>query len=261
MADRLETLSLAPQTPARHRRSDAGPRLTERDLACLRWIAQQYAIRLDQLQRLLLRLTPEEDKSKVRAGADRLSRERTYRTLARWESLGLIEYASILDGEPRWVWLSAKGLREIGSVLRYNRPSAVRLRHLYWTNQVRLWIESRRPADTWKSEREIKAEHLPRQSGEHQEHLPDAILYAANGRISAIEVELEPKAAQQLQAIVAELESQYTSILYFVSQAAQRQLVNLLAIFEPDRRKHFLLYALAAQGNEDEMQILEDLSR
>ena len=170
-----------------------------------KWIAQQYAIRLDQLQRLLLRFTPQEDKSKVRAGADRLSRERTYRTLARWESLGLIEYASILDGEPRWIWLAAKGLREIGSLLRYNRPSAVRLRHLYWTNQVRLWIESRRPADTWKSEREIKAEHLAREAGEYQEHLPDAILYAANGRVSAIEVELEPKTARTLEGILAEL--------------------------------------------------------
>src|SRR6266566_1774468 len=82
MADSLDALSLASQTSTRHRRSDAGPRLTDRDLACLKWIAQQYAIRLDQLQRLLLRLTPEEDKSRVRAGADRLSRERTYRTLA-----------------------------------------------------------------------------------------------------------------------------------------------------------------------------------
>lgn len=260
MTDGVIAPSLARDGSNKRQRSDQGPRLTERDMACLQWIAQQYAIRLDQLQRLLLRYTPEADRGKVRDGADRLSKERTYRTLARWEALGLIEFANILDGEPRWVWLTAKCLREIGSPLRYNRPSAVRLRHLYWTNQVRLWVESRRPADRWKSEREIKAEHLPRELGEHQEHLPDAILYAANGRISAIEVELEPKAAQQLQAIVAELESQYSSILYFISMAAQRQLVNLLATFEPDRRKHFLLYALGAQSNEDEMQLLEDLS-
>lgn len=256
MADSLEAPVLSGQQVKR-RRSDLGPRLTARDLAGLAWIAQQYAIRLDQLQRLLLRFTPEEDKSKVRAGADRLSRERTYRTLSRWESLGLIEYASILDGEPRWIWLSAKGLREIGSVLRYNRPSAVRLPHLYWTNQVRLWVESRRPQDRWQSEREIKAEYQAREAGEHQEHLPDAILYAANGRISAIEIELEPKASRQLQAILAELEAQYTSILYFAAPAAQRQLAQVFATFEPDRRKHFLLYALGVNGNADEMQLLE----
>jgi len=261
LTDGVIAPSLARDGSTKRQRSDQGPRLTERDMACLKWIAQQYAIRLDQLQRLLLRYTPEADRGKVRDGADRLSKERTYRTLARWEALGLIEFANILDGEPRWVWLTAKCLREIGSTLRYNRPSAVRLRHLYYTNQVRLWIESRRPTDRWQSEREIKAGHQAREAGEHQEHLPDAILYAANGRVSAIEVELEPKTARTLEAIVAELESQYTSILYFVSQAAQRQLVTLLATFEPDRHKHFLLYTLGAHGNEDEMQLLEDVSR
>src|SRR5579883_1776963 len=102
-------------------RRDQGPRLTERDLACLRWIAQQYAIRLDQLQRLLLWHTPEVDRAKVRVGTDRLSKERTYKTLARWDALGLIEYGNILDGESRWIWLTAKGLREIGS----RKPFAV----------------------------------------------------------------------------------------------------------------------------------------
>lgn len=258
MADRLEAPALPEQRQAKRRRSDLGPRLTSRDLACLAWIAQQYAIRLDQLQRLLFHFTLEEDKGKVRTGADRLSRERTYRTLARWESLGLIEFASILDGEPRWIWLSSKGLREIGSVLRYNRPSAIRLRHLYSTNQVRLWIESRRPADRWKSEREIKAEHQAREAGEHQEHLPDAVLYAASGKVSAIEIELEPKATRVLEGILAELETTYTSILYFVSQAAQRQLANVLSTFESSRRRHFLLYSLNANGNEDEMTLLEE---
>jgi hypothetical protein len=32
--------------------------LTPRDIICLTWIAMQYAIRLDQLQRLLFRHTP-----------------------------------------------------------------------------------------------------------------------------------------------------------------------------------------------------------
>ncbi len=256
--DGVITPSPASQTLRKRQRSDQGPRLTERDVACLRWIAQQYAIRLDQLQRLLLCYTPQDDREKVRAGADRLSKERTYRTLARWERLHLIEFGNILDGEPRWVWLSAAGLREIGSGLRYNKPSAVRLRHLYWSNQVRLWIESRRPQDLWRSEREIKAEHQAREAGEHQEHLPDAILHAANGRISAIEVELEPKASRQLEAILAELEAEYTSILYFAAPSARRQLAAMFATFEPDRRRHFLLYAVGPNGNEDEMLLLEE---
>ncbi len=260
MTDGVIVPELARDGSSKRQRSDTGPRLTERDLACLQWIAQQYAIRLDQLQRLLLRYTPQDDREKVRTGADCLSKERTYRTLSRWERLHLIEFGNILDGEPRWIWLSAAGLREIGSGLRYNKPSAVRLRHLYWSNQVRLWVESRRPADRWQSEREIKSTHQAREAGEHQEHLPDAILHAANGRISAIEVELEPKASRQLEAIVAELEAEYTSILYFAAPAAQRQLAALFATLEPVRRRHFLLYALGSGGNEDGMLLLEESS-
>jgi hypothetical protein len=257
MAERLEALPLVSPAPVKRRRSDAGPRLTARDLACLAWIGQQYAIRFDQLQRLLLRFTPEADRAKVRDGTDRLSRERTYRTLSRWEQLALIESAAILDGEPRWIWLSPAGLRATGLALRYNKPSPARLRHLYFTNQVRLWVEGRRPADRWQSEREIKAEHQAREHGERQEHLPDAVLYAANGKISALEIELEPKATRTLEGILAELESGYTSILYFVSKASQRQLTALLSTFEPARRRHFLLYHLGTNGDEHEIHLLE----
>ena len=39
--------------------------LTPRDIICLTWIAMQYSIRLDQLQRLLFRYTPEQDRYKL----------------------------------------------------------------------------------------------------------------------------------------------------------------------------------------------------
>ncbi len=49
------------------------PQLTSRGIICLTWIAMQSAIRLDQLQRLLYRYTPEADRYKLEAGTDRLS--------------------------------------------------------------------------------------------------------------------------------------------------------------------------------------------
>jgi hypothetical protein len=239
-----------------YQRKDQGPRLTWRDLQCLRWIAQQYAVRLDQLQRLLLRYTPEADRDKIRRGADRLSKERTYKTLARWDALGLIEYGNILDGELRWIWLSPRGLRSLDLKLRYNKPSAVRIPHLYAVNQVRLWVEGRRPQDRWKSEREIKTGQPALEKGVSRDHLPDALLFATNGKTSAIEVELEPKTRETLEAILYELESTYTSILYFVSLPAQRQLESVLEGFAPSSRKHFLLYSLGEHGNEDEITLL-----
>jgi len=222
----------------------------------LRWIAQQYAIRLDQLQRLLLRYTPEADREKIRQGAEHLSKERTYKTLARWDALGLIRYGNILDGEPRWIWVSPHGLRSLDLPLRYNQPSAVRLPHLYFVNQVRLWVEGRRPLDRWKSERQIKAEQGAFEKGKRRDHLPDALLFAANGKTSAIEVELEPKTRETLETILYELDSTYTSILYFVSAPAQRQLESVLAGFAPGSRKHFLLYSLGEQGKADEIALL-----
>jgi hypothetical protein len=258
--DRESPSSLIPpvgRKPLAHVRKDQGPRLTPRDLQSLGWIAQQYAIRLDQLQFLLMRYTPEADRAKIRQGANRLSKERTYKTLARWDTLGLIEYGNILDGELRWIWLSSRGLRSLELPLRYNKPSAVRLSHLYFVNQVRLWVEGRRPHDHWKSEREIKTEHPALERGERRDHLPDALLFASNGKTSAIEVELEPKTRETLEKILYELESMYTSILYFVSAPAQRQLENLLTSFAPSSRKHFLLYSLGKLGNADEITLLD----
>lgn len=65
--------------------------LTPRDLICLTWIALQYAIRLDQLQRLLFRYTPEQDRYKLKHSADQLSLDCMYELIAKWLSLGYIE--------------------------------------------------------------------------------------------------------------------------------------------------------------------------
>lgn len=252
-------ISPSGKLPQSRRRADQGPRLTSRDLQCLEWIAQQYAIRLDQLQRLLFRYTPEADRDKIRQGADHLSKERTYKTLARWDALGLIRYGNILDGEPRWIWVSPRVLCSLGLPLRYNQPSAVRLPHLYFVNQVRLWVESSRPLDRWMSERQLRAEQGSVARGERRDHPPDALLFAADGKTSATEVELEPESRQTLEAISYEPESSYTSILYFVSAPAQRQLEAVLTGFAPGARKHFLLYSPGDRGMADEIAPLSYL--
>jgi len=78
----VEISPLSPMASTRVRH-DRGPRLTDRDVACLAWIALQYAIRPDQNQRLLLRRTPKRDLARVKPEADRLPLERTYVTLER----------------------------------------------------------------------------------------------------------------------------------------------------------------------------------
>jgi len=90
----------AENLPQRKRRSDSGPRLIERDLAALRWIAQQCAIRLDHLCILLARLTPAGEYVKTPKEAGRLTEKRVMAVTRRWEALGLIEKRWMLVGAP-----------------------------------------------------------------------------------------------------------------------------------------------------------------
>src|SRR5437588_9703563 len=85
--------------------------LTPRDKVCLIWIALQYAIRLDQLQRLLYRHTPVQDRYKLKHGTDHLSLDRTYELVEKWWEFGYIEKKIILHGDKLWIWLSREGLR------------------------------------------------------------------------------------------------------------------------------------------------------
>jgi hypothetical protein len=233
-------------------RHDRGPRLTPRDIACLPWIARQYAIRLDQLQRLLLRYTPEQDRHKLRPDADRLSLERTYDTLERWRTLGLIEQDNILHADKLWIWLSRMGLRETGVAFNYGsgRPASVRIPHLYYVNQVRLAIEEKRSQDTWKSEREIRHELGRPTRGEQQPHVPDAILYATSGKITAIEVERRMKDEGILEETLRTLAMEYRSVWYFASRPAKKKIESLLEAFIPEMRKSFVLYDLGEYGHE-----------
>ena len=174
--------------------------LTPRDRICLIWIAMQYAIRLDQLQRLLFRHTPEADHHKRKAESDHLSLDRTYEIIKKWVALDLIEKKTILHGDQLWIWASRQGLRELQQPFNFSgAPSSIRLPHLYAINQVRMAIEAKRPEDVWKSERQIRKETPAAIKGENQPHTPDAILSATNGKVTAIEVECHEKTRQRIR--------------------------------------------------------------
>jgi len=114
-------------------------------------------------------------------------------------------------------------------------------------------VESRRPLDRWTSERQIKAEQGSVAKGERRSHLPLALLFAANGKTSTIEVKLERKSRQTLEATSYELESSYISILYFVSAPAQMQVEEVPASSAPSARTYFQLYSLGERGMADEI--------
>jgi hypothetical protein len=226
--------------------------LTLRDRTCLVWIAQQYAIRLDQLQRLLYRHTPEVDRYKLKPGREALSLDRTYEIMNKWLALGLIEKEIILHGDKLWIWLTRAGLREVQLDFNYSGvPASSRLSHLYYINQVRLAIEAKRPDDLWKSERQILKEQPALAKGETKPHTPDAILTnMANGKITAIEVEVHAKTDDELEDNLRELAISYKSVWYFTTTTTRRQVEKILETFEPAMYKPFILYNLKEYGHE-----------
>jgi hypothetical protein len=225
--------------------------LTPRDRVCLIWIALQYAIRLDQLQRLLYRHTPDADRYKLRQDIDYVSLDRAYKWLKKHLSHGFIEKDIILHRDQPWIWMSRAGLREVGLNFNYSgAPSSQHLSHLYSINQVRLFIEAKRPGDLWKSEREIRKEATAAAKGETKDHTPDAILTnAMNGKITAIEVEVHAKTASELEDDLRELAVTFRSVWYFTTSATRRQVESLLDTFEPAMRKPFVLYDLKDYSN------------
>jgi hypothetical protein len=225
-------------------------RLTPRDLICLTWIAMQYAIRLDQLQRLLFRHTPEADRSKLKPGADRLSLDRTYELIARWLSWGYIEKGGILHGDKLWIWVSREGMRACQLPFTSSgKPAPSRVPHLFYINQIRLYIEAKRPDDLWISERQIRRDADAPTKGEDLPHLPDATLTnMSTGRISALEIERSSKTEDELINDLRELAVSYKSVWYFASSATRRQVEARLEEFTPEMRKPFRMYSLVEYG-------------
>ncbi len=230
--------------------------LTPRDKMCLLWIGLQYAIRLDQLQRLLFQYTPEQDRYKLKPDTNHLSLDRTYEIINKWLVLGLVEKDTILHGDKMWIWLSRHGLREVRLSFNYGdgAPSSVRLPHLYYINQVRLFLEEQHPYFLWKSERELFRGIGLREKGKKQPHTPDAIITnTANGKVTALEIERSAKNETEFEDDLHELAVSYKSVWYFVTGATRRQIESMLETFLPEVRKPFVLYNLGEYGDAYEI--------
>ncbi|HWD10041.1 MAG TPA: hypothetical protein VHA57_13215 [Actinomycetota bacterium] len=174
-----------------------------RDRYALRWVGEQYACRADHLAQLLVRLGE--------PGA--VSKPWIRTRVAGWERLGLVEQASVLTGEPPWIWLTRQGLSQVGLTFRVWRPKAWMLAHVAATNQVRLFIEPRRPGALWVPERELRHRAL------HQP-VPDAEIHDDTGTVTAVEVELSPKSTERRRRVMQELVAHYDSVWYFAAAAA-----------------------------------------
>jgi hypothetical protein len=235
----LEVSASAPTLPVVRRRSraqgrarrwDAGPAPTARDLAALRFVGEQYAVRVDVAALLLTRLSA--------TGPERggqLSRRAVREQLGRWEQAGWAERRRLLG--QTWVTPTRAGLRLVG--LDYDPWSPVldRLAHHHAVALVRLARELVPGQGGWVCERA-----LWRRRGKASWHLADAALPVAvpeawqrQGISQAwelVEVELTQKARPRVLAALKTRPPHTARITYYVPPelhpALSAQLVSVV---------------------------------
>ena len=135
---------------AKKQRRDAGIlQITERDILALTWIAEQLSIPFDQLQRLLGRNAKQATKT-----PGMLSISATRHALDRWLQLALIETPrKVLNEHATYIWLSRRGISQLGLAYSYYLPRPSTAAHIYAVNAVRLHLENQGLFSLWQSER------------------------------------------------------------------------------------------------------------
>ncbi len=78
--------------------------------------------------------------------------------------------------------------------------------------------------------------------------MPDAILTATTGKVTALEIERSSKTEDELLDDLRELAVTYKSVWYFASSATKRQVEARLEEFTPEMRKPFRIYSLVEYG-------------
>jgi len=174
----------------------ASGRLSERDIAALLFVADMYAVQLDQLAEVL-------GDTEARARAVALA----------WRRARYAESARIGPGRA-WVWLTRGGLAACGLPYTAAAPALSRLAHLRAVTSVRLALEAvsayASAGAFWRGERRLRAraggrvglrEHIP----DGEVHWPDGAPVAFAGECWAIEAELTAKTVARTAAIMTEL--------------------------------------------------------
>jgi hypothetical protein len=217
--------------------TDAG--ITDRDVAALRWLGQQYAARADVLRVLLGRLSPGSPRIEGLLG------ETTLRdVLDRWEDRGLVERDRLLGF--LWVAPTAKALRLVGLDVRAWSFVIPQLAHVHAVGVVRLALEPSIPeGGRWLSERELRREagksHVPDgavQLPDDPEAAAGAGLYGEDvdplPKRIAVEVELTRKSAARLrEAWTRPRHGRWTRTVYYAPPEVASYLTGQLARIRP----------------------------
>ena len=208
--------------PGDKRRSDAGNlQVTDRDILVLTWDGEQYACTFAQLQRLLAEHSPEE-------GKDLLSISATRNAVQRWLYLGLIEEPRKLRaGQTKYIWLSRRGLSEIGLPYPYYVPRLKSLPHIHAVNEVRLAIQG---SNVWIPKRTLRIA-AAREGEEDIAGLPDAELYEKSRTPIAVVVVEKPTSEKDLAILMNKVLKRYGSLRCYIHRDNVQAMRDIRAEF------------------------------
>jgi hypothetical protein len=217
--------------------TDAG--ITDRDVAALRWLGQQYAARSDVLRVLLGRLSPGSPRVTGQLGEETLRQ-----ILDRWEDRGLVARDRLLGH--LWVAPTAKALRLVGLDVRPWSFVVPQLPHVHAVGIVRLALEPHIPAGgRWLSERELRRETGKSDGPDGAIQLPDDPdpeaglgLYGEDvdplPKRIAVEVELTRKGAARLrEAWTRPRHGRWQRTVYYAPPEVAGYLTSQLARIRP----------------------------
>lgn len=212
------------RSASRAGRAGAGGRLEARPLApqsleqrLLEVVSEQVGVRVDQLPALLG------------------SGEREVAiVLGQLRDRGWIAREELVSREPEWVWLRSAGVKAAGTGFPFMRPKVSTLRHRFFINEVRHWLQQRSPDGVWIPERRLHAEK-GRRVGGNAGHVADGVL-EIDGKRHAIEVEMTRKLDRRVVAVIEEHLSRYDAVVYFCAAGQLREQLDRLALELDDRR-------------------------
>jgi hypothetical protein len=211
---RPEVIREAARRLETRRRRDAGQvAVTGRDVAALRFVAEQYGVRGDALAVLLARLSPAPDRP-----AAGLSDRRVRGWVERMERDGYLSRRRLLGHT--WTTPTAAGMALAGLSFERWRFGGARdgeegwgLAHVHAVTGVRLALQADPTDGQWTSERAIRRKW---EGSGARVRRADGALHLDDGRVAGVEVELHRKKADRYDGILRDVDPDFDEVWWFV---------------------------------------------
>lgn len=210
---RPEVIREAARRLEMRRRRDAGQvAVTGRDVAALRFIAEQYGMRGDALAVLLARLSPAPDRP-----AAGLSDRRVRGWVERMERDGYLSRRRLLGHT--WTTPTTAGLALAGLSFERWKFGGARdgeegwgLAHVHAVTAVRLDLQADLLDGRWTSERAIRRKW---EGTGARVRRADGALQLDDGRVAGVEVELHRKKADRYDGILRDVDPDFDEVWWF----------------------------------------------